>query len=177
MLVLCPIAKAIIASLLPLLRWNQIKWGKKGQVPVLLGWGAFCDVREFVSWNISKMWQRDKTCIYIYKSWNCCCQPNLQQINPEESCGISRSHRVLVILGQEKHRLECALRVMVASEGPCPGLWSSDDALEVRIANLGGWNGNIHLGETNLTVGLKIVHRSIFPIILYDMKLCKLCKL
>jgi len=41
-----------------------------------------------------------------------------------------RSHRVLVILGQEKHRLECALRVMVASEGPCPGLWSSDDALE-----------------------------------------------
>ena len=40
---------------------------------------------------------------------------------------------MLVILGQEKHRLECALRVMVASEGPCPGLWSSDDALEVRI--------------------------------------------
>jgi hypothetical protein len=41
-----------------------------------------------------------------------------------------RSHRVMVVLGQEKQRLECLLRVMVASETPCPGLWSSDDALE-----------------------------------------------
>lgn len=36
----------------------------------------------------------------------------------------------MVVLGQEKQRLECLLRVMVASEKPCPGLWSSDDALE-----------------------------------------------
>ena len=36
----------------------------------------------------------------------------------------------MVVLGQEKQRLECLLRVMVASEKPCPGLWSSDDAFE-----------------------------------------------
>lgn len=36
----------------------------------------------------------------------------------------------MVVLGQEKQRLECLLRVMVASETACPGLWSSDDALE-----------------------------------------------
>lgn len=36
----------------------------------------------------------------------------------------------MVVLGQEKHRLQCLLRVMAASEGPCPGLWSNDDGLE-----------------------------------------------
>jgi len=62
-----------------------------------------------------------------------------------------RSHRVMVVLGQEKQRLECLLRVMVASEKPCPGLWSSDDALEeAQIEVLDGHD------ETDCTYSLEI---------------------
>lgn len=88
---LCPIAKAIIASLLPLLRWNQIKWGKKGNpVHVLLGWGAF----ERKCWRVFVSFFTSPKCgnvIKIYKN------PEIVSVNrisfpkeslPQQSCGI-----------------------------------------------------------------------------------------
>ena len=45
---------------------------------------------------------------------------------------LCRNPRIMAVVGHEQPRLECVLRAMRASEESCPGLWSSQEALEER---------------------------------------------
>lgn len=87
-----PIAKAIIASLLPPLRWNQIKWGKKGSpVHVLLGWGSAFerDVRGFLCHETSpRCGNVINKYIKILKVFLSTDSPLQKQSLPQQSCGI-----------------------------------------------------------------------------------------